>query len=454
MRLMNKTPKVKFHFMGIGGSGMSGAALLGLSFGYDIDGCDAAADTPYTAELENKIPVFVGHSKDHITASDVLVVSPSILFQKPEPEELTVASKVMTWQAFLGKYLQSGKETISVCGTHGKSTTTSMLALVFEAAGLDPSVMVGAKVPAWGTNYRAGKGKLFIVEGDEFFENFLNYSPEVVILNNIEFDHPDFFNSEENIIQSFTKHISSLHGKKAIVVNKDATKAYDLAQKIGNGLRIISYSTKDTSADFFGKINKADSAGTSFAVNGKNYFLKIPGEFNVSNALGVIAAASIYSVKPQIVIDSLAKFAGIGRRLELIAEKNEVVVYDDYAHHPTAIRETLKALRQKYPDAKIHAVVEPHSYSRTSALLPLYEHSFDFSDDVIIAPIFKARDTKKFGISEASIVRTANHNNITSILSFDGIVKKLKHSVKKGDVVVVMGAGNSYKLARQIANEL
>ena len=434
---------------------MSAAASLAINFGFDVDGCDENTSSPYLEKLKKKVVIQSGHSSDHLIGKDMLVVTPAVYFDNPKPEEFLAAKEVMTWQKFIGKYLHQKKEVICVAGTHGKSTTTALLSLVFEKAGNDPSVMIGATVNEWETNYRYGKSNYFIVESDEFYDNFLNYFPSAIILNNIEFDHPDYFKSSEQLHNSFEKHLRSLKGKRILVVNKDSENAFKLAKKI-RGVNLITYSTEDNTADVYGEIVKRTKSQTEFRVTSEKlnvnetFELKILGDHNVSNALGVIAMSLLYSIELITTKSVLSNFNGIGRRLELVGEKDGVKIYDDYAHHPTAVKVTLQALRQKYPKNRIVAVVEPHSYSRTKALLTDYKGVFKEADEVIIAPIYKARDNDTFGINQQSLVDASHHKNISAIESFDKIVDKLETELIKNDVVIVMGAGKSYEISKKL----
>lgn len=447
------TSQKKIHFMGIGGSGMSAAASLAHEMGYIVDGCDINVDTPYIDKLKGKISISEGHSSDHLKDKDLLVVTPAVYFDKPSPDEFLKAKNKMTWQEFVGKYLQRDKEVICVAGTHGKSTTTAMLANVFG----DASALIGAKLRQTGTNYRFSNGSKFIIEADEFYDSFLHYDPDAIILNNIEFDHPDFFKNKEQMLDSYFKFVNSLKGRSVLVYNKDSKEVVKLMKRlVGKKINFVSYSIKDQSADFYGSIKQKTSQHTKFDVVSSNnnlheeITLHLVGDYNVSNALGVIALSSVYSIEPQRIKKVLNNFYGIGRRMELVGEKDGVKIYDDYAHHPTAIKETLKGLRQKYPSNKIIAVIEPHSYSRTKSLLSKYKNVFINADEVIIAPIFKARDTEDFGVNEESIAKASNHKNIKTIGSFDEIAKYFSKKDNRRDVVIVMGAGKSHELARKL----
>ncbi len=416
------------HLMGIGGSGMSGIAFLSSKMGYNVTGCDLEESTAYSDKF------FHGHSPDHLKNIDLLVVTPAVYFQKFKDPELVVGEKrriSITWQEFLGKYLHNGKKVICVVGTHGKSTTTAMAGKLLTDAGLDPLVNLGANYKEWQGGARFGRGKYFVTEADEFYDNFLNYHPEIIILNNVEFDHPDYFKSEKQIFDSYKKFIGNLVGEKVLIVNADSPGVQKLLGEIDtSGLKIIKYSLKDKNLDLH---------------------LKIMGKHNLANALGVIALGRYLKINEGVITKSLEEFPGVGRRMELISERNGIGVYDDYAHHPTAIKATVDSLRENYKDKRIWAIYEAHSYSRTKALLPNYNGVFDSADKVIIGPIFEARDTEHFGISENSIAKASNHKDTICFGDAGKMFLYLNEYLKPGDVVLVMGAGKSYLWARKIA---
>lgn len=454
--------------MGIGGSGISAVALISKKQGYSVTGCDLEEKTAYMREVKDAgIKVFKGHSGKHLKNVDLVVAVPSIFFTDKKSDELVKAekeNKVITWQEFLGTYLQKDKEIVAIAGTHGKSTITTLSALIFDKARKKESAVVGALVREWRKNYRFGKGKIFITEADEFYDNFLNYKPDTMLINNIEFDHPDFFKNEEEVFKSFRKFVKRLQGKKNLVLNRDSKGVKRLLKSINtNKLNIFGYSLGhplfDTKHQITGTITKKTTSFTRFNTEsdlwGKgDYELKIPGEYNVLNALGVIAIAKIYDISDKDINGVFKSFEGAGRRMELIGEKEGIKVYDDYAHHPTAIKATISALRQKYQSNRIWVVVEAHSYSRTKALLNEYRGAFDEADKVVIGPIFKARDTQNFGISEKSIVKASMAKNAVSFSNLDGLYEYLGKNLRKEDIVLVMGAGKSYQWAKEIYNLL
>lgn len=392
----------RIHMMGVGGSGMSGVAHIAAEMGYEVTGCDLEESTAYAKNI------FVGHSPDHLKGVDLLIVSPAVLYQNSDNHELVEAQKrkiVMTWQEFLGKVLLKDKKLICIAGTHGKSTTTAMVGKLLIDNSFDPIVITGANVPEWGGSSRFGNGEYAVVEADEFNNNFLNYRPDIAIINNIEFDHPDFFKNEKEIHISFDKFINNLVGRKLLITEKDSLK--------------------------------------------RKFKLKVLGNHNQKNANMAFLLGRALGIKEDAIIKSIESFNGIGRRTELISN-NSIKVYDDYAHHPTAIAATLQGLRELYPTSKIWAVVEAHGFARTFKLVNLYENVFTDADEVLIGPIFKARDAETFGMTPQKIAEISKHKNAKGYDSFDEILVLLKKELKEGDVVLVMGAGKSYLWAREI----
>ena len=408
---------------------MSGVARLASEMGYTVTGCDLEENTAYSKNI------FKGHDPKHLENADLLVVTPAVFYQNSDNPELVEGQKrkiVVTWEKFVGSYLAKNKKVICIAGTHGKSTTTVMAGRLLIDAGLDPSVVVGARVSEWNGNSRSGKGEYFIVEADEFNNNFLNYSPEIVILNNIEFDHPDFFKTESEVFESFKKFVKRLTGVKVLIANEDSIGVNKLLDTIDkNDLKVIKYSDKKENLGFK---------------------LAIPGKHNVSNALGVVALGKFLGIEEEIIRKSLETYSGIGRRMELIADKNGIKVYDDYAHHPTAIAATLQGLRELYPSSRIWAIDEPHGFARTNALINFYKGAFSDADKVLIGPIFKARDKETFGMTPQIVAEKAGRKDARGYDSFNDIKEILGKEMKKEDIVLIMGAGKSYLWAREIAN--
>lgn len=397
----------KIHFIGVSGSGISGVAKLSEKLGYEVSGCDSDDSSAY---INN---VIKGHSELHVNDADMVVASPALFFSKASIPEIELAkkqNKLLTWQEFLGKHLLKDKKIVCIAGTHGKSTTTAMAGKLLSDNGFDPIVVIGANVPEWGGNFRFGNGEYAVVEADEFNNNFLHYHPEVAVINNIEFDHPDFFKNEDEVRESFAKFTNNLVGKKILITEKDSLNI---------------------------KFN-----------------LKVPGSHNQKNANMVYLLGKALGISESNIINSLESFSGISRRSELIGEKSGIKIYDDYAHHPTAIATTLDGIRQIYKNQKIWAIIEPHGFNRTKTLLSGYRNAFDQADSVIVGPIFKARDSETFGVSPDSIAKASMHKSIVGVDKKEKIFEILSRELKAGDVVVVMGAGKSYLWAKTILENL
>lgn len=408
----------KIHLMGILGSGMSGIASLAAKMDYEVNGCDLKME---------------GHNPNHLENIDLLVVSPAILYQESENSELLLGKKrniVTTWEEFLGNKLAKDKKVIAIAGTHGKSTTTGMVGKLLEDNDFDPLVVIGANVKSWGGNSRFGRGKYFVIEADEFNDNFLHYHPEIIIINNIEFDHPDYFISEKQLYDSFQKFVGNLVGEKILIANWDNEGVRNLLNNIDlNKLKLIKYSRE---------------------LKAINYNLKVLGDHNITNALGVVKLGEVLGIAEDKIVNSLENFEGIGRRMEEISPN----IYDDYAHHPTAIRITLQGVRQHFPNKKIWAIIEPHGYARTKALLSFYKGAFDSVDKVLVGPIFKARDRETFEMTPEKIKDISNHKNIKAVDSLDEILKIVKAESNQDDIFVIMGAGDSNLWAKQILQVL
>lgn len=398
---------MRVHFMGIGGSGIAGVAYLAEKLGYEVSGCDLEKSTAYGQDI------LQGHDPDHIKNADLVVVSPAVFYQNndnPEVIEAKKQGKLFTWQQFLGEILLKDKKLICIAGTHGKSTTTAMAGKLLIDNGFDPTVVVGAKVHAWRGNSYYGKGKYAIVEADEFNDNFLFYYPEIAIINNVEFDHPDFFKNETQVRESFDKFIKNLKGRKLLITQKDSLN--------------------------------------------KKFNLKILGSHNQKNANMVFLLGKALGISEDRITKSIESFTGIERRLEFLGKRSGVIVYDDYAHHPTAIAASIKAVREKYPNSRIWAIDEPHGFARTNALLSNYKDVFKDADKVLIGPIFRARDKENFGIAPSLVAEKTNHKDAKGFDSFDDIRDIVLKEAKHGDVVLVMGAGKSYLWSREILQSL
>lgn len=448
----------KVHFMGIGGSGMNAVAGIAHALGYEVSGCDLK-ESEYTADLVSKnIPIGYGHAAEHVYDQDLLCVSPAVFDLNSHHEEVVYAREhnipIMTWQQFMGEVLQAGKRVISVTGTKGKTTTTALAGLLLEYAELDPMVEVGGTVREWNRNYRVGEGSFFVCEADEFNNNFLHFTSEIVILTNLEFDHPEFFKNYDEYLESYAQFIAKMPNGGVLIANSDSKGVADLLQKIDMPrLTVLTYGSTET----------VENRLISYKPNGQEarivvkvgdteteYVSSLIGEHNALNTLGVCVLANYLGIQESVVQKLLHEFSGVGRRFELICEKNDIKVFNDYAHNPMSVRAVLKAARDQYPNARIWAVFQPHLYSRTKMFLEEFALAFGDANEVVITDIYASREQGK-PISEEvhsrDLVEKIHELNPSIDPVYVGDIQNAAEYVferlESGDVVVNMGAGDN-----------
>jgi len=426
---------MKIHLIGIGGIGVSALAQYYLSKGHEVSGSDLVA-CEITDFLKNKgVKIFIVNSTENIKQDlDLVVYSPAV--KKDNPELLQAKSyklKAISYPEALGE-LTKEYYTIAVAGAHGKSTTTSMLGLLMEMAGLDPTVIVGTKVKEFGdTNFREGKSKFLVIEACEYDSSFLKYSPNIIIITNVDKEHLDFFKTFANVKKAFRDFIVRLPKDGFLIFNQDSKY---IPKFKNQKFKTVGYSLKQKDSKELKNI------------------LKVPGQHNVSNALAVLQVARILGVPDKISFKSLSKFSGTWRRFEIKQGKvgtKKVTVISDYGHHPSEILATLKATREKYPNKKIWCVFQPHQHQRTYYLFNDFVKVFRNVkiDYTIITDIYDVagREVKKINrdVSSEKLVNKIKKENI-KYFPIDEAEKFIKTKIKSGDILVVMGAGDIYKL--------
>jgi len=385
---------------------MAVVAEIAKAYGFKVSGCDLKLQ---------------GHNPDHLQNVDILCVTPAIFFQNNNHPEVELARQkniLITWQEFMGKYLHKDKFVICVAGTHGKSTTTAMVGELLTQSKLDPTIELGA------SGHRIGKSKYFVTEADEYYGNFLHYRPNIAILNNIEFDHPEYFKTLDNMLDIFQKFVDQTD---LLIYNTDSPLIHKL--KLPNNS--IPYSISEFPKDLI---------------------LKVPGDHNKTNAMGVIKLAGLLKLLKSDYVKTLENFQGIDRRLQELGTVNGITVIDDYANHPTAFLNNIKALREKYSGKPIWVVIEPHTFSRLRAVLADLAPALKDADHVIISKIFASRETDPGDFSGSDIAEVIP--GALYIPEFSDIIRHLTLNIKHPSVVLVMGSGNSDKLAREILHKL
>jgi len=449
----------RFHLMGIGGAGMSALARLLHARGVRVSGDDRAESPTLSALRAEGIPVAIGHDPAHLADADIVV--PSSAIPKDEPELLAARQRGLPiWhRGKLIAALAEGKTMIAVAGTHGKSTTTGMLATICVNAGLDPSFIIGATPQPLGTNARWGASDAFIIEADEYDNTFLRFRPKVAVITNVEYDHPDTFADFEATLNAFAAFVRSVPEDGLVITCADDAGCAEVLRRarphssepaiiVDYGLERGLWRAVNLRANALGGM---DFAFRGFGTNGEVEgvcSLRIPGEHNVLNALAALIAADACGIPVSEAVRSLGEYQGAGRRFELRGEARGVRIFDDYAHHPTEIKATLRGARLRYPLGNIWAIWQPHTYSRTAALLDQFATAFDEADHVIVLPVYAARERKEElgvfadALNPTAIARKIRHRNVRNAASFGDALGMLLSQVKGGDVVITLSAGD------------
>ena len=437
----------KIHMIGIGGVSMSGIAEILANWGFKVTGSNNVENENTKKLEESGIKVFIGHNKENVPGADVVVYSAAI---KDDNVEIQAAKKLniptIERADFLGEITRCYNDTITIAGTHGKSTTTSMVSLCFLEAKRDPSIQVGADLPQINGNYKVGNSEDFIIESCEYVESFLKFSPKSAIILNIDNDHLDYFKTFDNVKNAFIKYVKLLPDDGILVVNGDDKNCLDLPSY--TNAKHLSYGITNKHVDFFAVNIVFDNDGfPEFDVYSHDEFyerikLHVPGMHNVLNALGCIALCNEYGLDKTSIKNGLSKFAGVGRRFEYKGKVNGASVYDDYGHHPTEIVATSKALMNKKYN-KSWIVFQPHTYSRTKLLLDDFAKALLNFDNIIVLDVYAARETNIYNITSEDLVNKIKSlgKNALYIKDFDECVSFLKSNVSEGDIVLTQGAG-------------
>jgi UDP-N-acetylmuramate--alanine ligase len=443
---------MKIHFVGIGGIGTSALARYYLEKGHKISGSDLVS-SEITACLKKKgAKLFIGkHNPKNLPQdTDLVIFSPAIPESNPElkkAKELKIKS--LSYPQALGE-LTKKHFTIAVSGTHGKSTTTAMIALILIKAGLDPTVIIGTKLKEFGdSNCRVGKSRYLVIEADEWKASFLNYWPKIIVLTSIEREHMDFFKDLNHIREIYKEYIEHLPEKGVLIANKDYKEVYQISQKIEKSIDLEFYSLKQKDYNPPTTSSRPPVVGRAPAKKLKK-LLKIPGEHNISNSLAALAVARILKIPDKVSFKALSEYKGTWRRFEIIQTKPFILI-SDYAHHPTKVRVTLKAAREKFPKKKIWCLYQPHQYQRTFYLWDDFIKVFKEApiDKLIITDIFDVagREKKeiKKKVNSKKLIEAINKPSAI-YLPKEKIIDFLKKNLKGGEVVIIMGAGDIYKL--------
>lgn len=431
------------HFVGIGGIGMSGLARILHAWGYRVTGSDGTA-SDITASLQAEgIPVTIGHTDVANAASAALVViTAAVAPGNPEVDAAIAAGVPVVKRAVILGMLANARRCIAVAGSHGKSTTSGMIATALIHLGANPSYAVGAVLSATGANAAPGSGRDMVVEADEYDRSFLTLTPDVAIINNIDYDHPDIYSNLESYNAAFVAFAKLCRPGGTLVLAADDPGLHPIRHTLADipGIKVATFG-ENHAVDWRVSGMEGSTVVESPTGNTIAMPLQVPGLHNARNATAALVALVALGHKPQAAANALGTFTGVGRRFELKGEVNGIVVVDDYAHHPKEVRATLAAARNRYPDRRIVAAFQPHTYSRTKALLDDFATAFADCDIPLILDIYASRETDTLGVSSADLVALMPESTLTAGTPSDAI-DTLAALVRPGDLVLTLGAGD------------
>lgn len=442
----------KIHLVGIGGISMSALAVILKKNGFEVSGSDINEGEILNKLRENNIDIYIGHSPDNINNAQMVIHTAAA---KGDNLEIVAAKDrgipVFERAQLLGALINKYNCPIGIAGTHGKTTTTSMAALIFIAAHKDPTVTVGGNLSSIGGNYRIGSDEFFIFESCEYVNSFHNFHPKISVILNIDEDHLDYFKDINDIISSFKKYVKNTKDGGTLIINTEDKNCLQL--KAGYNGRLLTFGLN--SGDFHAENIKAADRMPEFDVIGPEGLyahvkLQVLGAHNIKNAIAACAAAYSAGIGGEYAAKGLYEFKGTGRRFEIIGDINGVTVIDDYAHHPTEIEATLKTAKLLQYN-RVVLVFQPHTYTRTKLLFDDFVSSLSLADEVIIADIYAAREEDIYGISSENLAQKVKNGKYLG--GFDEITEYLKHSLKKGDLLITMGAGDIYKIGRSFLKD-
>jgi UDP-N-acetylmuramate--alanine ligase len=451
------------HFIGIGGSGLSAIARMMKESGYHVTGSDKTL-SQFAEDLRAAgVTVYAGHAASNIAGADWIVRSSAVPDDNIEVQAAQAAGIPVYRRAdFLGKFMEN-KTGIAVAGTHGKTTTTAMIAYCLSSMNLHPSFIVGGVLNNLGVNAGAGSGDFFVVEADEYDRMFLGLRPRLEVVTSIEHDHPDCYPTYDDMFAAFESFTKLLPADGSLVASADDSGAASLMREAARERRqVLAYTTQgghDLPADRWVRANDATSnerGGFDFraATNvGRERTaavrLRVPGRHNISNALAALGVMALLGLSISEAAGALGNFTGTGRRFEIKGEKNGIVVIDDYAHHPTEIKATLAAARSRYPGRRIWAVWQPHTYSRTRALFDGFVGAFADADETIITEVYAAREAEE-DFSSEEIVKAMSRETVHFVRSLEEASGYLLDRLKAGDVLIVLSAGDADRIGRDV----
>jgi len=446
------------HLIGIGGTGLSAIARVLFEQGFRVTGSDMEISPLAKGLMDLGIQVFEGHSEENVADANLVLRSSAIPDSNPEVLAAREAGiQVMKRRDFLPQLL-GNKQVIAVAGTHGKTTTTSMIAFCMSELGCNPSFIVGSDVNGLGINARAGEGEAFVIEADEYDCMFLGISPDVLVITNIEHDHPDCFPTEKEYHNAFERLISQIKMGGTLILNEDDPSCKKLQTSVPAGINVITYGISPSAQYSLQGITHVANKGVRFSLRSgltdnadtdTTVKLSIPGDHNALNACAAMIALKKVGVPWEKTASVIQRFTGSSRRFDIVGEKAGIIFIDDYGHHPTEIRATLAGARQKYPSKKIWVVWQPHTYSRTQQLEAEFTKAFKDCDYLIITEIYRSREPLQ-EYSARIIAENIDYTNVIFLPALDESIHYLKENLKSDSVLVVFSAGDAVRINSEL----
>ncbi|MDD5559450.1 UDP-N-acetylmuramate--L-alanine ligase [Candidatus Methylomirabilis sp.] len=446
------------HFVGIGGVGMSGIAEVLHNLGYQVSGSDLKVSEHALRLQELGIAIQIGHDPAHVQDADVVVRSSAVSPENPEIVAAKVHAIPVIQRAEMLAELMRMKYGVAVAGTHGKTTTTSMVATVLAKAGLDPTVVIGGRLDALGSNAKLGRGEFMVAEADESDGSFLKLAPTIAVVTTIDAEHLDYYRDLQQIKETFLEFINKVPFYGSAILCLDQEQIRDLLPRVEK--RIISYACNER-ADLTAEGISLTGLNSNFKVRFRGeplgeIQLRVPGLHNVSNALAAMAVGLELEIEFAVIRTALGEFSGVARRFQVKGSPQDIMVVDDYAHHPAEIQATLRAARAGF-DRRLIAVFQPHRYTRTCRLLPEFASAFDLADQVIITEIYPAGEAPITGVSGRQIadgVAGRRGPEVLYVERKEEIPDRVLELTRPGDLVITMGAGDIWKAGEQILGRL
>jgi len=460
--IANLAARKRIHLIGIGGSGLSAIAQVLLDEGYAVSGSDQQAAVTTESLAARGAQVAIGHRAENVVGADLVVVSSAIPQSNPEVIEARARRIPVVKRAELLGRMMQGRRGVAVAGTHGKTTTTGMIAQILLEAGQDPTFIVGGVIGSLGTNARAGTGP-FVIEADEYDRTFLGLQPWAAVVTNVEHDHPDCYPTFEAMFGAFGEFVDLLPPNGVLVACRDNPPAKELGeQRASKGQPVVMYGLNNNAAWRAVDAQSNNAGGSDYVLLREGQSaglvrLRVPGLHNVVNSLAALAVADQLGVPFAQACESLKEFRGVLRRFEIKGEAAGVTVVDDYGHHPTEIKATLAAARARFPGRGIWAVFQPHTYSRTKTLMDDFVGAFADADHVIVTDIYASRERDTLGISSADLVARmvgGRNRDVRHIAGLDDAAAHLLANVKPGDVVITLSAGDGNLVGEKLLARL